>query len=180
MSRTNVDFSEHEVLITQNQFVNVWHLKRPSSIIHNIKYINTNGVLVVTGDFGNWVFCREFHPSEEGYVSGGYWDEKLEILSEQKSHAFDSDVTVELISEFEKDFEQYYGREMSEEEKEWIEELKSNVYDEIDYVQVAYRNSPSTIERESIPFGQVRHKWLDAVYDGFDEICKRYREGIIK
>ena len=38
---------------------------------------------VVTGDVGNWMFCREFHPSSKGHVSDYYWVEKLQMSSSQ-------------------------------------------------------------------------------------------------
>lgn len=59
-----------------------------------------------------------------------------------------------------------------EEEEDWIQELENSVYDEHEYVYVAYREKPSSIDYENVPFGKKRHFWFDVVYDGFDFICE--------
>jgi hypothetical protein len=61
--RTKIDFSEHELKITQLEGVLIHEFKRPDTRNCMLVFINTCGVMTVTGDFGNWVFCREFHPS---------------------------------------------------------------------------------------------------------------------
>jgi hypothetical protein len=170
--RTNIDFSKHELKITKLEGVLIHEFKKPDTRNCMLVFINTCGVMTVTGDFGNWVFCREFHPTAEGAVSGGYWDEKLEISSVQKSDKYDADETLKEIQDFRKSFEENYGREMNEDESEWIEQLENNVYDEHEYVYLAYRETPNTIDYESVPFGEKRHFWLNAVYDGFNEICE--------
>jgi len=176
--RTNIDFSRHEVEVIKNEHVLIHKFKRPDTINCMLVFINTCGVMTVTGDLGNWVFCREFHPTanKEWSVSGGYWDEKLEISSKQKSHYYDPDKTRKQIEEFKASFEECYGREMNEEEEDWIEQLEYNVDDEHEYVYVAYRCNPGDIDYESIPFGTKRHFWLDAVYDGFDALCNKLAE----
>lgn len=174
--RTDVDFSTHELFVTENEFVNIWYLKQPNTHWNSIKYINTNGIMAVTGDFGNWIFCREFHPSAGGGVSGGYWDEKLRISSEQDSHKYDSDETKKRIDDFVTNFEDTYGRVMSEDETNWVEELYNNVDDEFQYVYTAHRENPRTIDHEDVPFGKIRHGWLNIIYDGFDEICERIKK----
>ena len=172
--RTKIDFSRHELKITKLEGVLIHEFKRPDTINCMLVFINTRGVMTVTGDFGNWVFCREFHPSadNEQCVSGGYWDEKLEISSVQKSDKYDAEQTTKLLKEFKETFEDSFGREMDEDEKEWIEQLENNVDDEHEYTYLAYREKPKDIDYESVPFGEKRHFWLDAVYDGFDEICR--------
>jgi hypothetical protein len=174
INRTNIDFSRHQLQVNQLDGVLIHEFKRPDTRNCMLVFINACGVMTVTGDFGNWVFCREFHPSanNESGVSAGYWDEKLQITSVQKSHKYDAEETSKRIDEFKKTFEECYGREMNEEELDWVEELESNVDDEHEYVYLAYREKPSNIDYDSVPFGTKRHFWLDAVYDGFDAICK--------
>lgn len=171
--RTDIDFSQHEVLVTELEGLKIHHLKKPDTILYNIKYINCGGVLTVTGDFGNWVFCREFHPSADGCVYSDYWDEKLEIGSEQKSHKYDPEETLKRIETFKSNFEYDFGRPMNEDELEWVERLEYNAGDEHEYVYWAYRETPRSLDFEDIPYGTKRHFWLDAVYDGFDEMCSR-------
>lgn len=171
MSRSLFDFSKHELKITENDSVKIYEFKRPDTTNCMLVFINCNNVLTVTGDLGNWVFCREFHPTPDGFVSGSYWDEKLEISSVQKAKVYDSEETAKLIKEFKDSFEDSYGREMNEYESEWVEELENNVEDEHEYIYIAYRRTPSSIDCEQVPFGKKRHVWLNAVYDGFDAMC---------
>jgi len=179
VKRTDVDFTKHIVIEThfKNDIhnIDIWDLKLPDKeYTHRITFINSCGVLTVKGDFGNWVFNREFHPSKKGYVSGGYWDEKLTLLSEQKSHKFDTDNTKELINEFK---EQYLEDDNQDDDVlNWIEDLENSVYDEYDYIYVAYRENPSSVETENVPFGEKRIFYLDVVYDAFDELCKRMND----
>lgn len=174
--RTKIDFSKHEFKTYEDKYVTIFELKLPNTRMNSIQYINCCGIMSVTGDFGNWIFCREFHPSSDGYVSAGYWDEKLQISSVQKSHEFDSDETLEDIIEFEKNFQNDFADELDEEIVDWIDTLKNNVNDEHEYVYQAYRETPSNVEFESIPFGEVRHIWLNYIYDGFDEMCERIKQ----
>lgn len=71
-NRTGIDFSKHELIIKETDDVTIHWLKIPNSIKKNIKFTNIEGNLVVTGDFGNWIFCRNFIPSGDGYVSDGW------------------------------------------------------------------------------------------------------------
>jgi len=87
--RTALDFSKHEIIVVKENGLLIHHLKIPKQWTNNIKFINTNNILAVTGDFGNWIFCREFHPSKDGYVSDGYWHEKLNIASTQDGKEID-------------------------------------------------------------------------------------------
>jgi hypothetical protein len=170
--RTDVDFSKHKLKITQLDDVLIHEFKRPDTINCMLVFINTRGVMTVTGDFGNWVFCREFHPAPDNAVSRSYWDEKLEIASVQKAHKYDPEETLKEIKNFKDEFQNNYGREMNEEELDWVENLESSVDDEHEYIYVAYRENPSHIYYENIPFGYKRHFWLDAVYDGFNAMCE--------
>ncbi len=179
MKRKNsFDFSKHELKVTRNDDVLIHEFKRPDSIVGKLVFINTRGVMAVTGDFGNWIFCREFHPSgdKDSGVSRGYWDEKLEIYSCQKSKIYSSDQTLKDIKEFVKDFKKNYDRKMNEEEKEWVEELINNVDDEFYYTYIAYRDYPNTISYEDVPYGKERPSHLDCVYDGFDAMCEYIRK----
>jgi hypothetical protein len=174
--RTNIDFSKHIYTKFSDKYVTIYELKIPDTIRNSIKFINTSGIMSVTGDFGNWIFCREFHPSADDYVSGGYWDEKLVIHSEQTCSEFDSDETIKLIEAFKENYIEDYSEKYHEEISDWIESLEYSVYDEIEYKYEACRNKPDVIDYEYVPYAKIRHKWLDCIYDGFDEICNRLFE----
>lgn len=173
---TGVDFSKHELKVTELDGATIYDFNKPNTRINGLTFINARGVCTVTGDFGNWVFCREFHPSPGEGVSRGYWDEKLRIASEQKSHEFDSDETNRLLGEFKNDFEDYIGRPMNDEEQDWYDDLCRAVFDKTDYIHVAYRENPSTIDYEYVPFGEKRHVWLEIVYDAFNAMCDQLEE----
>jgi len=172
VKRTEIDFSEHELIITEQEGLLIHHLKKPNTVIDNIKYINTNGILAVTGDYSNWIFCREFHPTPDGYCSDGYWKEKLKINSCQEPSEYDSEETQKEIEEMLNDPD----RNWSEEDKEYLEELLRNVDDELNYTHKAYREQPEDWDYESIPFVKTIKPQFLFILDGFEEICRRLKE----
>src|SRR3989344_2189435 len=88
-NRTGVDFTKHELIVTEQEGLLVHRLKHPEyTYMNSVTFINTNGIMAVTGDYGNWIFCREFHPNDKEGVSGGYWLEKLKIASSQEGQEF--------------------------------------------------------------------------------------------
>jgi len=170
--RTDVDFSKHELHITKQEGLLVHHLKKPDTYWDSIKYINTNGLMAISGDYSNWLFCREFHPSADGHCSDGYWQEKLKNSSCQEPSKYDSDETELEIKEMLADPD----REWSEEEKEYLEECLQYVDDEVEYTYHAYRNNPGTIDCESVPFCKKVDYHFLVILDGFEEICRRMKE----
>lgn len=182
--RTKVDFSKHEIIEThfQNEHhsLDVWDMKAPDSeYYHRVKFINSCGVLTITGDFGRWSFCREFHPSKDGGVSDGYWNEKLSILSKQEYAHFDSEGTKKELKKLVRSGLKDYGYtgEKLKEAKEWFKSLIEVVDDEYEYIYEAYRGyeRPSFIDHEDIPFVKTQYIWLSIVYDAFEELCKRMK-----
>jgi hypothetical protein len=176
--RTNVDFSKHELVITEQDGLLIHHLKEPGTVIYNVKFINTNGVLVVTGDVGNWFFCREFWPTADGYVSDYYWLEKLKMYSEQEGEDFSSDLTKKEIEEgINGGLEEYgYEGDKLEQAIEYYNELLDYVdLQEWEYVSFAYNNFPNFMDAEDVPFVKEIKVRLKIVFDAFEEICKRLK-----
>jgi len=177
-SRTNFDFSKHVLNITKTDLITIHELKDPKyDYMYSLKFINTNGVMVVTGDFGNWMFCREFLPSEKTGVSDMYWVEKLQLYSSQKALGYSSEETAKQLEyEIKQGLEEYgYDGDRLKKAKEFYKELLENVDDEIEYTYKAYRNydCPSFLDMEEIPFVKsIRHQ-LKIVFDAFDELCRR-------
>lgn len=171
--RTGIDFSKHEVLITQNEFVNIWHLKKPNTRHDSIQFINTNGIMAVTGDYGNWIFCREFHPDAKTGVSEGYWKEKLHISSCQKPEDYHEEKTRNRIAEM-------LLEDISDLDKTFLTDLLMYTENEIEYQYHAFLHLETHLDSESIPYVTETKYWLLAVFDGFDEICERYRLEQIK
>ncbi len=73
--RTDVDFSNHVLEIVEYDGILIYNLLCPSK---NIIFTNANGVLTVTGDYGNWLFSTEFHPASFSKVDDNYWNEYLQ------------------------------------------------------------------------------------------------------
>ena len=188
-NRTNINFENHILKISKDKYVAIYELAKPHTKLNSITFINSCGVLTVTGDYGNWVFCREFHPYPEESVSDGYWNEKLSIHSTQTYSNYDSELTEKALREWIKELKYNQWKELisddepTDDELEevelnddyWFEELLSSIDDELEYTNVAYRQTPAAYDYESIPFIKKQHRWLDAVYDAFDEMCLRIK-----
>ncbi|MDR6548534.1 hypothetical protein J2810_004624 [Chryseobacterium rhizosphaerae] len=153
-------------------------IKKPETVVNSVKFIVGEGITAVTGDFGNWIFCREFHPSanETVGVSREYFDEKLHIFSQQEAKIFDSEETLKEIKEFKKNYTDYHGERITDEVTEWLKDLMQNIDNEEDYKYYAYRKTPLNVDYSEVPFGKKRHFWLDVVYDAFQEICKALKK----
>lgn len=174
--RTDIDFSKHELIIKKNEDILIHYLKKPNTGIDSIKYINTSSIMAVTGDYGNWIFCREFHPSKEGYVSDGYWLEKLSIASSQEGEEFNSEDTRKEIEEGLKVKLEEYGYEGEElqQARDYYNELLRYVdLSESEYTSFAYNNQPGFMDSEEVPHCKTTKSWLEVVFDGFNEICNR-------
>lgn len=177
-NRTGIDFSKHIVEVKESDGLLVHHIKIPGTSIDNIKFINTNGIMAVTGDYGNWIFCREFHPSIKAGVSDGYWHEKLKIASTQEAEEFDSVATRKRLEEGISGGLAEWGYRGEELEKaiEYYNECLNYVdYSEFEYSAFAYQNMPGFFDSESVPFCKEYKFWLKAVFDGFEEICDRLK-----
>ena len=166
--RTITDFSKHQLEIIKEEHVLIHNFHIPGTIANSIKFINTSGILAVTGDYGNWIFCREFHPSKDGRVSDNYWLEKLSIASSQNPYEFDSEKAQQEI----KDLLENKDHDFSEDEKEWLQNL-SNAADEGEYEYISVvQDHPSSFETEMIPRGKIVKYWLLVIFDAFEEIVK--------
>lgn len=183
MKRTVVDFSRHnhriELYNCGDKQIRIDHLQVGDSRAGYIQFINTSEVLTVTGDFGNWVFCRPFIPKAGNCVDDSYWIEKLKISSEQKLRDIDLQKTSKEIQELINGGLENYGYEGEELEqaKEWFKELLDNCEDELDYLSFAYRNyeKPIFIDDEMIPCVYKIPIWLEIIFDAYDEICDRLK-----
>lgn len=175
--RTSIDFSKHILTVTKRPEVVIYDFSKPGTVINSLKFINCSGILSVTGDFGNWIFCREFHPSAKEGVSSAYWYEKLCLYSTQDGKKFSEKDTIlaleEKIEEYkfqnsdldlrEDIYLEYYN--------ECIEKAKEH---ELDYTYFAYREKPGNLDYEDVVFIKDYHFWLKVVFDAFDEMCNLY------
>ena len=177
--RTNWDFSEHKHTLELfkselGNEIRVDHLRKGNSNHGYVKFVNDSRGLSVFGDFGNWIFCRPFHPSSDGMVSDGYWNEKLKISSSQDHAKFDIEETEKELTELINGGLEEWGYEDEDlkKAKEWLEHLLLYVDDEVEYTYEAFRGSnPTDIDYEDIPFCKTGSIQLKIVFDAFDYIC---------
>jgi hypothetical protein len=176
--RTDFDFSEHELLIKESDGLLVHTLKHKDyNKMYRFDFINTNGVMVVTGDYGNWMFCREFHPSPDGMVSDYYWCEKIKIASTQEPFEFDYEATEKEILEAINVEGGFEGDDL-EIMTEYYESLLDKVHEgEFYYEAYAYGEMPYLITSGCVPNNKKIKHWLLCVFDAFEEICSRLKEG---
>ncbi len=183
MKRTNTDFSKHkhrvEIYRCDNKEVRIDHFQVGDSRQDYIQFINTDSILSITGDYGNWIFCRPFIPSANGKVDDSYWIEKLKIASEQKLDDIDLDATEKEIQELIDGGLAEWGLEGErlEQAKEWYSELLDYCDDKYSFISFAYRGyeKPHFIDYEDIPCVYEIPIWLKIIFDAFDEICDRMK-----
>lgn len=180
---TDVDFSKHEVIIKKDELTTVHTLSLKDSCLYRVNFINVMDKLLVTGDLGNYVFCRSFIPSKEGYVSPYYWLEKLRILSEQDGEDWDSKGTREKLKEdmqeyIDYTYDGYYDFDLEEnEEDETIEYYKRCIElteePECYYDAYAYGEYPCCWDGEDVVKVMKIKSRLQIIFDAFNEICNR-------
>ena len=172
--RTEVEFENHELLTAKQDGLLIYELKKPNTLQGRIRFVNIEGAMVVLGDYGHWIFSRQFHPSDEGHVDDYYWLEKLESYSTQKGREYDSE---ELENGIDGGLEEYgYTGDDLETMKDFYESCKTFSDTEWEYVAFAHGDDkPNFIEHDQVPFAQRTKQWLLIVFDGFDEICRRMK-----
>lgn len=170
-----IDWSKHELLIEDSEEKKIWRLKRPGTCVFQVNFINTEGRLLVTGDYRDWLFCREFHPSPDGHVSFGYWMEKLRTSMGHMDWDLDWDAIQKEIDEFPS---RYTDDDLTvpEEVTDWLRDLETHMDDKLDYEYCAFREKPSQIDYEDVPYCRKVPIQLDIVFDAFNEICRRLKE----
>lgn len=187
--RTDINFSNHEHRVEYfksengDSLISVDHFQVGDSMASYIKFTNTAHNLVVTGDYGNWVFCRPFIPGVNNYVSDGYWLEKLSTYSNQVYSDYDSDETANEIMILVQTGLEEYGYEGDElkASKEWFSSLLYFVDDELEYTYHAYRgDKPSFIGYDEVPLVKKVDSRLLIIFDAYDEICNRLENKMVK
>jgi len=177
--RTGVEFENHELLTAKQDGLLIYELKKPNSLMGRIRFVNIEGAMVVIGDYGHWMFCREFHPSPTGHVDDGYWREKLEMYSTQKAREYDSEATYkELEDGINGGLEEYgYMDDDLDVMKEYYKNCQMYSETEWEYIAFAHGDDkPNFIDHDQVPFVERTKQWLMIVYDGFDEICRRIKD----
>jgi hypothetical protein len=187
--RTSIDWSKHELITKEDSLCKIHWLKIPETNTHNVKFIHVEGILIITGDFGRWSFCRDFNP--EGYekcgVSDSYWCEKIEMHSEQKTDVFDTETAENSINEkikelqenndpIDGDDEEITYNSETEELIEFWNDLLNYCNDEFELSTYFRDNKPNSLDFEDFPYCKKQNNSLDAIFDAFEEIIKRFSD----
>jgi len=177
--RTNVDWSNHELIISKDGSFLIHELKKPGTNTGRVKFINGHGVLLVVGDYYRWSFCREFHPSATGSVSDSYWVEKLRIGNLMNPYEFSMDLVKEEFEELKEDYIRnehgWYEEDAVKEVCEFVDRCIQMCEDEHEYIDYVRRNIPEALDWEDIPTGKRVPIQLNIIFDAFEEICKRIK-----
>lgn len=176
--RTGIDFSKHKAIVTMDlDEIAIHKLEVPHTKMGGLFFINTQGILTVGGNFNNWVFDCEFHPHIGfGEVSDHYWDEKLEKSSKQEAMVFDHEETEKFLDGYAEYYLEMYDDELSDEQNEFIDELKNRVENEYDFIDFSNNKRPDSFDFEMEFHKMKRHHYLDVVYDAFEVLCLKLEE----
>jgi hypothetical protein len=179
MSRTNIDFTKHNYTTekytnTVGKEIRVDRLQISNDQCLMIQFMNTDKNLIVTGDFGDWIFSRPFHPSAKGMAADNYWVEKLELANNNVELKQNLD-WVSIKEQIQENIVETKLEEDQEQIELWQELLDyADNEDEIEYIRFAYRES--LLESEQIPMYKLMPSQLLVVFDAFNIICKRIAE----
>ena len=178
MKRTKIDFSKHELIIDESEKISSFWLKKPNSLIYNVKFIFIDGLTVVTGDFGNFLFNNVFYPSKDNFVSDEYWVEKLRLNSTQQGIEYSPEKTKELLEYEIKEGLEAYGYEGEE-----LREITNFYKQALKYVEseeeckkfIFGNDKPFFIDYEELPICYEPLNKLKIIFDSFEEICSRIK-----
>jgi hypothetical protein len=179
--RSGLDFSKHILEAHESTIGDekIWqhYLRIPGQSSLGIRFTNVAGVLLVTGDFGNYVFSRGFLPSAESEkVSEQYWLEKIRMHSIQKPCNYDAEETIDSLNEAIFNAEENYGEGDCEAAIKYFEDCKSWTDDEWEYIQKSRVNMPFFMSSEDLVVGYKLHNQLSVVFDAYDRIIDIYKE----
>ncbi|MBU0630970.1 MAG: hypothetical protein KKC80_08710 [Candidatus Margulisbacteria bacterium] len=176
-SRTGFNFEEHELEINNLGECIIYKFAKPDLFCHSVTFINIAGHLVVTGDWGHYVFKREFRPDAEGYVSDDYWCSKLNHYNEKHWGEYSSEETYQLLQELIADYKTDNDiKDEDEDDDEYIfaaKDLQRYTYSEYAYLNQLENEDLEPLYHEDImPCYSIKKKLL-YIFDAFEAICER-------
>jgi hypothetical protein len=176
------DFSKHQLKIEHYEHITIHTLQTSeNSSIFKVRFMNIPSHLIIDGDFGSWMFCRNFYPNGkyDDYCQPSYWMEKLRMNSSQDPAEFDKDETEkELLEGINGGLEEYgyKGNELKE-AISFFKFLQIYLDNEIEYKYMAFiEHIPSFMDCEQIPYVRTASPQLNIVFDAFNEICNRLKQ----
>jgi hypothetical protein len=177
-------FEQHTLTVNEYTTHLEHILKIGDRYSQSIKFINIDGKLLVTGDYGNYVFDRCFVPDADNEgVSVPYWLGKLRQNSCQKPcQDIDFEMTNEILAERIADLHvEAIGRGLTDEEQQEVDYYidminygESNVYM---YVAEAINSKPDHLDSEALGFISYKlNPQIQVVFDAFNHICKLLKQ----
>ena len=168
--RTTIDLSEMQLIVNKSERISIYEFKLPKGSQSQATFIVGLDITAVTGDWGNWIFDTEFHPKKDGYVSDGYWLEKLRRNSCQEPTVFDSSFCEQQIKELLDSQESV----LTNEEGEFLYGLQGAIISEQAYNNFVFANKDMwSGTYEDLPTGRKVRRHLPILFDMFDEMCER-------
>jgi hypothetical protein len=181
-----VDWSKHvytkNMIKTEIGFLSEYSLKIPDSKTDAVSFVNFNDVCTVSGDFSNWVFCRHFRPFEKGYQHPQYFREKLEYTSCQNCLEYDAESTLEDLNEELNQYCDVFSVNKEDTDDEYVEYLNNCIdssCDEVEYLAVAYRQKPTTLDAEDVIYRRKTISHFNVILEAFNEMCKREENEVV-
>ncbi len=180
--RTGVEFGAHDVTILHPlEHIVSYLLAVNNMYIGSIRFTNAFGVMTVTGDWGNWVFCREFYPNDkDSGVCDTYWLEKLKTGSYQDPYEFDEEETRKEIKSWLDGTHEYFDEEnpLTSGEHEYLHDcLYALNGSELQYTHVAhFENVGRFKDHDRVPLVKKPKYWLLVIFDAFDCMVERLKK----
>jgi hypothetical protein len=181
--RSGVDWSEHLVDVYTTEDIAIHALVIPGrGAFKSVKFINSHGIMAVTGDYGHWIFSREFNPDDPNVdkeVCDRYWCEKASYNSTQELYEFDPNATHEIIKEWKQEIlDEAEGAELSERDKKRIEfwDACDELVDQDNALYYKVRAcdlKPGFMDYDQVPYQKSIKPWLLIVFDAWEEICRQ-------
>lgn len=136
------------------------------------------GKVLVTGDYGTWVFGPQFPmPGTQSIIDPVYLSQKLEawcdsirILSVDKTH--------EAIDNYEKSSgdEEDMDPEIVEEWCDSLRKILRSTHDENEYLAQALQCQPEFLGTEDVPCSTELNPWLQVIFAAWEEMNRRETE----
>ena len=169
--RTTIDLSEMQLIVNKSERISIYEFKLPKGSQSQATFIVGLDITAVTGDWGNWIFDTEFHPKQDGYVSDGYWLEKLRRNSCQEPTVFDSSFCEQQIKELLDAQEDV----LTVDDMQFLYGLQGSLISEQAYNNFIFWNKDDMWSGTyaDLPTGRKVRQHLLILFDMFDEMCER-------
>ena len=179
--RTGVEFGAHDVTTITDSHVTSYLFSVGTKYMGSIRFTNAFGVMTVTGDYGNWVFCREFFPNAiDVGVCESYWLEKLRTYSEQDPYEFDEEETRKEIECWLDGTHEYFDedRPLTNDESVYLSMcLLALDQGELQYIHVAhFENVGRFKDHDRVPLVKKPKYALQVIFDAWDCMVERLKE----